>query len=61
MVKKYDGEFPMEYLKDYLNYFEMTKKEFFGTIDSFRSPDIWEKVYDNEIGKGKWRLKFEVR
>ena len=28
----------------------MSKKEFFDTIDSFRSPDIWEKI------KGKWKL-----
>lgn len=55
MVKKYDGEFPEEYLKDYLEYYGMTKKEFFDVIDSFRSPDIWKKV------NGKWKLKFEIK
>jgi len=54
LIKKYDGEFPEEYLKDYLDYFGMTKREFFDTIDSFRSPDIWEKV------DGKWKLKFKI-
>jgi len=55
MVKKYDGIFPYVYLNDYLRYFEMTEKEFFDTIDSFRSPDIWEKI------EGKWKLKFEIK
>lgn len=54
-VKKYDGIFPDMYLKDYLNYFNMTKQEFRKTIDSFRSPDIWR------IEKGKWKLKFEIK
>jgi len=54
MVKKYDGEFPHEYLQDYLEFYDMTEKEFWKTIDSFRSPDIWEKI------DGKWRLKFEI-
>lgn len=54
MVKKYDGEFPKEYLYDYLRYYNMTKKEFFDVIDSFRSPDIWKKV------NGKWILTFDI-
>ena len=55
MVKKYDGEFPDEYLDDYLRFYDMTEEEFFNVIDSFRSPDIWEKK-DN-----KWKLKFEIK
>ena len=55
LTKKYDGEFPTEYLKDYLDYYKMTKKEFFDTVDSFRSPDIWKKV------NGKWKLIFEIK
>jgi len=54
MVKKYDGEFPNEYLQDYLEFYEMTEEEFWSTINSFRSPDLWEKVDD------VWRLKFKV-
>lgn len=54
MINKYDGLFPYEYLHDYLDYFEMTEDEFWDTIDSFRSPDIWEKV------DGVWELKFEI-
>ena len=54
LVKAYDGEFPDHLLESYLNYFEMPKEEFWKTIDSFRSPDIWEKVNEN------WKLKFEI-
>ncbi len=53
-VKKHDGIFPKEYLQDYLEYFDMSEEEFWKTIDSFRSPDIWERV------KGEWKLKFDV-
>lgn len=55
LVKKYDGEFPEEYLTDYLKYYEMNKREFFDVINSFRSPDIWKKV------DGKWKLLFEIK
>lgn len=54
LVKKYDGIFPQKYLQDYLDYFEMTEEEFWKVVDSFRSPDIWEKV------NGEWKLKFEI-
>jgi len=54
-VKKYDGIFPHEYLNDYLEYFDMTEDEFWKTLDTFRSPDIWEKV------NGEWKLKFEIK
>lgn len=54
-VKKYDGIFPDIYLQDYLDYFEITEEEFWKIIDSFRSPDIWEKV------NGEWQLKFEIK
>jgi len=54
MINRYDGVFPHKYLKDYLEFYDMTEDEFWSTIDSFRSPDIWEKKY------GVWELKFEI-
>ena len=54
LVKKYDGEFPEEYLEDYLEYYDMSELEFFDTIDAFRDPNVWEKV------NGEWKLKFEI-
>jgi|TARA_Y100000310_G_C20651868_1_gene799877 N-acetyl sugar amidotransferase len=54
LVKKYDGEFPKKYFKDFLNYIEISKKEFFDTIEEFRSQDLWKKE------NGKWVLKKAV-
>jgi len=54
LVKAYDGEFPEELLPSYLDYFDMSEEEFWDTIDSFRSPDIWERK------NGKWKLKFNI-
>ena len=55
LVKTHDGIFPHEYLKDYLDYYDMSEEEFWKTVDSFRSSDVWEKV------NGKWKLKFEIK
>lgn len=33
IVKKIDGEFPLEYLEEYLKYFEMNEKEFWAVVD----------------------------
>ena len=43
LVKKYDNEFPKKYFKEFLDYIEINEKEFFSTIDNFRSPHIWKK------------------
>ena len=54
LVKAYDGEIPEKIIPKYCEYFEMTEKEFWDTIDSFRSPDIFEKK------NGEWKLKFDI-
>lgn len=51
LVKKYDGEFPKKYFKDFLQYCNITEADFEACIDSWRSDHIWEKV-DNQ-----WKLK----
>ena len=51
LVKKYDGIFPEKYLQDFLNYFEMTEKEFFQIIDSLANKEVLKKV------SNRWRLK----
>ena len=55
LVKKYDGEFPKKYFKDFLNYININEKKFFMAIDSFRSPHLWEK------NKSIWKLKNPIR
>ena len=54
LVKAYDGEIPEKIIPKYCEYFEMTEKEFWDTVDSFRSPDIFEKK------NGEWKLKFDI-
>jgi N-acetyl sugar amidotransferase len=51
LVKKYDGRFPEQYLPVFLEYFEMTKEEFWTVVDSFANTEVLEKV------DGRWLLK----
>lgn len=51
LVKKYDGEFPKKYFKEFLEYATMTEDEFWEVVEKFRNKDIWEKV------GGEWKLK----
>ena len=54
LVKRYDGEFPSKYFREFLEYLDITEEHFWEVVDSFRPPHIWEKV------KGAWRLKHAV-
>jgi hypothetical protein len=54
LVKRYDGEFPSKYFKDFLEYVSLTEEEFYTTLDHFRSPHLWK--YEN----GAWNLKHIV-
>jgi len=53
-VRKYDGEFPGKYFKEYLEYLDLTEDEFRHIVDKFRAPHLWEKVND------EWKLKRRV-
>jgi N-acetyl sugar amidotransferase len=52
LVKRYDDEFPRKYFKDFLEYIDITDKDFWENIDRFRSPHLWEKK------EGKWYLRY---
>ena len=52
LVKRYDDEFPKKYFKDFLEYTDITEKDFWENIDRFRSPHLWEKRED------KWYLRY---
>jgi len=56
LVRKYDSEFPEKYFKDFLNYISISEKEFWETVDKFRSPHLWEKNLQE-----KWSLKNQVK
>ncbi|MBS3067611.1 N-acetyl sugar amidotransferase [Candidatus Micrarchaeota archaeon] len=54
LVKRYDGEFPREWFKVFLDYLDISEEQFWMTINKFRSPRIWKRV------NGEWRLKSAV-
>tara|TARA_B100000795_G_scaffold248514_1_gene215432 strand:- start:520 stop:1740 length:1221 start_codon:yes stop_codon:yes gene_type:complete len=54
LIKKYDGEFPDRYFNEIMRYLEISKSDFFKTIDRFRSPHIWKKT------KKSWYLRHTV-
>ncbi len=54
LVKKYDNEFPDKFFKDFLDYVNMSEKDFFTVIEKFRNKLLWKKT------KKKWSLKYKV-
>lgn len=54
LVRRYDGEFPKKYFKDFLEYCNITEKKFEDIVDSWRTPHLWEKH------NGEWKLKKQV-
>ena len=52
LVKIYDNEFPEYALEDYLNYFKLTKKDFFKIIDKHANKKLFKKI------NGKWTPQF---
>jgi len=54
MVAKYDSVKPSS-LKTYLEFMDMTEKEFLQSIDNMRDPEIWEKN-----ASGEWIVKDSI-
>ena len=54
LAQQYDGEKPTRYIKDVLEFIEMSEDEFMALCDQFRSSHLWEKIDD------KWSLKHPV-
>ncbi len=51
LVKKYDGEFPNKYFKEFIDYMDIDYETFHSVIDSWRSEHIWTKKSNS------WELK----
>ena len=51
LVKKYDGEFPEKYFKEFLEYINIDEELFHEILDSWRSDHLWQK------NNSKWHLK----
>jgi hypothetical protein len=54
LIKKYDSEFPKKYFSDFLKYIKISEKEFWKTVDNFRSPHLWTKK------KSEWILRKKI-
>lgn len=55
LVRKYDGEFPKKYFKEYLEYLDLTEGDFWRIVDKFRNRNVFEKI------DGEWCLKYQVK
>lgn len=51
LMKRFEGEYPARYEKEFLEYVSMSKEEFSNLCDKFRSPHLWKK--ENDI----WKLR----
>ena len=54
LMKRYEGEFPQKYFKDFLEYLDITEEHFWEVVDSWRAPHLWRKV------DGSWKLKSPI-
>lgn len=54
LMKKYDGEFPKKYFKEFLNYIDISEEKYWEIIDKSRPDHLWEKK------NGKWHLKHAI-
>tara|TARA_Y100000310_G_scaffold152150_1_gene151687 strand:+ start:1774 stop:2970 length:1197 start_codon:yes stop_codon:yes gene_type:complete len=54
LMRRYEGEFPKKYYKDFLEYLDITEEHFWEVVDSWRAPHLWHKV------NGEWKLKHPI-
>jgi N-acetyl sugar amidotransferase len=54
LVRRFDGEFPSRYFKDFLDYVDLSEEGFWKIVDSFRPSHLWDHV------AGEWKLKQQV-
>jgi hypothetical protein len=51
LMQRYEGEYPVRYEKEFLEYISMSREEFLALCDRFRSPHLW-KIEGHE-----WKLR----
>jgi N-acetyl sugar amidotransferase len=54
LVRLYDGQYPEEFLSDYLEYYQISKSEFDEVLDTYANKDLFEKI------DGRWWPMFEI-
>ena len=51
LMRRFEGEYPLRYEREFLDYISMSRDEFLQTCDRFRSPHLWK------IEDGVWKLR----
>lgn len=59
-VQRYDGEYPKEYEREYLDYYQMSRREFYDTIDKWTDRRLFDGKVPNLKPKFKVGEDFEV-
>ena len=54
LIKRFDGEFPEQYIQDCCDYMGISLQRYHDVIEKFRSPHLWDNNY------GKWELKHPI-
>ncbi len=54
LIKQYDEAYPEEYEERYLQYYNMTRDEFYAVIDKWANKELLEKR------NGRWTKKFDI-
>jgi len=54
LVRLYDGQYPDEFMQQYLAYYQMTQTEFDVVLDRYANQELFEKI------NGRWKPKFVV-
>ena len=55
LVRRFAGEFPEKYFKEFLEYIDISEEKFWEIIDIFRPPHLWKKI------NGEWKIKYQVK
>ena len=53
LVNLYDGQFPEEYIKDYLKYYKISKSKFYQTLNKFCNRNLFDFKNNRFIPKFK--------
>ena len=56
LMKKYEGEFPKKYFKEFLEFLDIKENDFWKIVDSWRDPRLWSKS-----SQGKWKFKYPIK
>ena len=55
LVKFYDGKYPEEFIKLYLDYYQMSLEKFESVLDKWANKELFSKL------NGKWVPNFEIK